>query len=106
MFDSEKLSQIRIVLLTQAGFEPPIFGIRIRRSTTRLPRLHPTGSILFYFAETPRESHFVKKISIGIGARGLSPVSSDLIVNLNVRLVSKMNAHTCTELLGGKKVDE
>ena len=33
IFDSQKLSQIFLVLLTQAGFEPPVFGYRVRRST-------------------------------------------------------------------------
>ena len=33
IFDSEKLSQIVLVLLTQTGFEPPVFGYRVRRCT-------------------------------------------------------------------------
>ena len=35
IFDSEKLSQIFLVLLTRAGFEPLILGSRVRRSTNR-----------------------------------------------------------------------
>ena len=33
IFVSEKLSHMFIVLLTQAGFKPPVFGSRVRRST-------------------------------------------------------------------------
>ena len=33
IFDSEKLSQVCLVLLTQTGFEPRVFGSRARRST-------------------------------------------------------------------------
>ena len=33
IFDSKKLSQIFLVLLTQTGFKPPVFGSRVWRST-------------------------------------------------------------------------
>ena len=49
IFDSEKLSQCFLVLLTQAGFEPPLFGSRIR--PTEPPHPVPKYLQCFHFPQ-------------------------------------------------------